>query len=284
MKLNLTAIVLTLNEEKNILRCLNSLINFERIIVLDSGSSDSTIQLARRFGADIYINKPSGTFLFSEQRNWALLNCSICTQWALFIDADERVPTPLSTELDCFLSSPATQKIDACYLAPRYIFLKKWLRFSQHYPNWHPRLVRVSSSRFAGGMWETFQDLSTQPLTSSRVAYIKTPYDHIAFSKGLDDWLVKHLRYSDWDAQVVLDYLHQNPLFDKSALSRKTNLRVLSIRLWFLRPILRFIHKYFFSLGFLDGWEGLLFCSLMSFYELLVVIKIIQKQYDLHHE
>jgi len=76
-----------------------------------------------------------------------------------------------------------------------------------------------------------------------------------------------------------LDYLDSSSDFDSSFISRKSSLRIVAIRFWFLRPFLRFCHKYIYSLGFLDGWQGLLFSLLMSFYELLVVIKILEHKY-----
>ena len=124
-----------------------------------------------------------------------------------------------------------------------------------------------------GGVWESFSTSTGRPLNPERVTSISEPYTHLAFSKGIDDWLVKHLRYADWDASLIIDYLQSksNPL----STLRKTSLRTLSFRLWFLRPLLRFLHKYFFSLGFLDGWQGLLFCLIMSSYELIVVWKVV---------
>ena len=279
MKSTITAIVLTLNEELNILDCLKSISLFDRVIVLDSGSSDSTISLSRELGAEVYIHKPNGTFLFSDQRNWALDNCSINTDWVLFIDADERISKSLYQELRAISNHPSSEHINAFYLAPRYIFFNKWLRFCQHYPNCHPRFLRSSFIRFSGGMWESFASLDNKKPNSADLGYVKIPYEHIAFSKGFDDWFLKHLRYASWDSKVALDYLESSSDFDSSFISRKSSLRIVAIRFWYLLPLLRFCHKYIFSLVFLDGWQGLLFSLLMSFYELLVVIKILEHKY-----
>ena len=116
MKSTITAIVLTLNEELNIIDCLKSISLFDRVIVLDSGSSDLTIPLSREFGAELYIHKPKGTFLFSDQRNWALDNCSINTDWVLFIDADERISKSLYQELRAISNHPSSEHINGFYL------------------------------------------------------------------------------------------------------------------------------------------------------------------------
>ena len=276
MSLSLTAIVLTLNEEINPSDCLQSLSWCPRLVVVDSGSSDSTQEIAHQYGADFYQHIFDGPFLITDQRNWALSQCFVDSEWVLFIDADERVSPALQKEICRLLNSNqdgGSPRFDACYLAPAYIFCKKWLRYSQHYPNWHPRLLRPSQVQLTGGVWESFATLNGRPLNPECITSISEPYTHLAFSKGIDDWLVKHLRYANWDASLITDYLQSksNPL----STLRKTRLRTLSFRLWYLRPLLRFLHKYFFSLGILDGWQGLLFCLIMSFYELIVVWKVV---------
>ena len=276
MSLSLTAIVLTLNEEMNLAGCLHSLSWCPRVVVVDSGSSDSSEQIAYQHGAEFYLHSLDGPFLITDQRNWALSQCSVDSEWVLFIDADERVTPALQKEICGLVNSNhagGSPRFDACYLAPAYIFCKKWLRHSQHYPNWHPRLLRPSQVQLTGGVWESFSTITGRPLNPASVTSISEPYTHLALSKGIDDWLIKHLRYADWDASLIIDYLQSksNPL----STLRKTRLRILSFRLWFLRPLLRFSHKYFLSLGFLDGWQGLLFCLLMSFYELIVLLKVV---------
>jgi len=284
MSLSLTAIVLTLNEEINLAACLQSLSWCPRLVVVDSGSSDSTQQIAHQYGAEFYLHCFEGPFLITDQRNWALSHCSIDSEWVLFIDADERVSHSLKEEICRLLNSDhdgVFPRFDACYLAPAYIFCKKWLRHSQHYPNWHPRLLRPSHVQLTGGVWESFSTPTGRPLNPEYITSIFEPYTHLAFSKGIDDWIVKHLRYADWDASLIIDYLESKP--NQSTTFRKPLLRILSFRFWFLRPLLRFLHKYFFSLGILDGWQGLLFCLLMSFYELIVVWKVVAwKQLSFH--
>ena len=279
MSLSLTAIVLTLNEEINLAGCLQSLSWCPRLVVVDSGSSDSTQQIAHQYGAEFYLHCFDGPFLITDQRNWALSQCSVDSDWVLFLDADERVSSALQKKISSLLNSNHADgfpRFDACYLAPAYIFCKKWLRHSQHYPNWHPRLLRPSQVQLAGGVWESFSPYAGRQLNPDRITSISEPYTHLAFSKGIDDWLIKHLRYADWDASLIIEYFQSKP--NRLTTFRKPRLRILSFRLWFLRPILRFLHKYFFSLGFLDGWQGLLFCLLMSFYELIVVLKVILKK------
>ena len=275
---SLTAIVLTYNEENNIVDCLKSLGFCSRLIVVDSGSSDFTVHFAKKCGADIYIHESDAPFLITNQRNWALLNCEITTPWVLFLDADERVTPLLEKQITKYthISASYNSTICAFYLAPKYLFLNKWLRFSQHYPNWHPRLLRSTGIQFSGGVWESFCDDFQQPLASSQTAVLSEPYEHIAFSKGINDWLIKHLRYADWDARSILSFISNDSSFARLSLRRKPLLRVVSFYFWPFRPFMRFTHKYVLSLGFLDGWQGFIYCLLMFFYEIIVVIKVLE--------
>ena len=146
----------------------------------------------------------------------------------------------------------------------------RWLKHTQGYPNWHPRLVRRGRITFEGGVWESFPSDRT-------IGRITTPYEHYAFSKGMDDWLERHRRYADWEAERIVAYLNTG---DQHALGTKRllRLRVLTSKLWPMRPLLRFLQKYVFQGGFREGWQGLLFALMMAFYDLITVIKVIEKK------
>ena len=262
-KLSIAGVVLTLNEEQNLSRVLRSLSWCNELLVLDSGSTDSTERIARNHGAKFILHKQSGSFKITEQRNVALDRCGLESKWVLFIDADEEVSSLLSHEIQRLISRPSTTT--AYELTPRYWFLGKWLRRTQGFPNWHPRLLQRNYVRFQGGVWESFSD-------GAIVSRIHEPYEHYAFSKGLDDWLERHQRYSSWDAAEIDQYLTNREL----STSRKRQLRILTSYLWPIRPLLRFIQKYLLQFGFLEGWQGLLYCILISFYDLMTVVKIIE--------
>lgn len=162
----------------------------------------------------------------------------------------------------------SSSPINAYELTPRYWFLGKWLRRTQGYPNWHPRLVRRGHASFEGGVWETFSPDST-------VGKLSIPYEHYAFSKGLDDWLERHKRYSTWDAQEIINYLSTGSTLSLTT-RRHRLIRLVMSRLWFLRPPLRFVQKYILQLGLLEGWQGLIFSLMMFFYDLMTVVKVIE--------
>ena len=260
---SIAGVVLTLNEEDTLERSLTSLAWCDELLVLDSGSTDKTESIARQNKASFAVHKQYGTFQISEQRNWALDRCGIRSTWVLFIDADEQVSSELAEAIQRLISAPS--RFNSYELTPRYWFLGKWLKRTQGYPNWHPRLLQRDAVRFQGGVWESFSDTA---LTSK----IHIPYEHYAFSKGIDDWLERHQRYSSWDAIEIDQYLTSKTLSS----SRKRRLRVITSYLWPFRPILRFVHKYLIQLGFLEGWQALLYCLLISFYDLMTIIKLIQ--------
>jgi hypothetical protein len=167
--------------------------------------------------------------------------------------------------LELARSSPGA---DFYELTPRYMFLGRWLKRTLGYPNWHARFLLHGSTRFTGGVWESFSS-AQQP------GRIHEPYDHYAYSKGFSDWLARHDRYSTWDAEKAVEFL-QSGHPDSLGTSRKLGLRRLAARLWPLRPIGRFLHSYVFRLGFLEGWQALLFSLMYSFYEFMTVCKIIE--------
>lgn len=259
----IAGVVLTLNEEKNLPRALESLHWCDEILVLDSGSTDQTQQIAESYHASFHIHIQEPPFLITDQRNWALHHCGLTSDWVLFLDADEEIGSLLSDKIIQEISKNTS--VNSFELTPRYWFLGRWLKKTQGYPNWHPRLLKRTHVLFEGGVWESF---SSQAIVSR----IYVPYEHYAFSKGIDDWVYRHLRYSQWDAYEIQNYLSHNQL----STTRKFRLRKLDSLFWPLKPFTRFAYKYFFSLGCLEGWQSLLYCFLIAFYDLMVVIKIIE--------
>lgn len=262
----IAGVVLTLNEEQDLARALESLAWCDERLVLDSGSVDATVAVARQLGVPVVDHRQPPPFRISEQRNWALEHAGLGSDWVLFLDADEEVGPELAREIRRRLTDPAPP--DGFELTPRYWFLGRWLKRTQGYPNWHPRLVRRGALRFEGGVWECFP-------AGAVVGRIPFPYEHYAFSKGLDDWLERHRRYATWDAQTILAFQMRG---ETAALGtrRFVALRALMARLWPLRPPLRFLQKYVLQGGWLEGWQALLFASLMACYDLMTVVKVIE--------
>jgi glycosyltransferase involved in cell wall biosynthesis len=268
----IAAVVISLNEAINLPRCLQSVGWCEERLLVDSGSRDGSQAIAQRCGARVLEHRQTGRFSFTEQRNWALDHGGLHSDWVLFLDADEEISPAcrLAIEQATAQAQAASDGPVGFELTPRYWFLGRWLRHSQGYPNWHPRLVRRGRLRLTGSMWESFP-------AGSHVGRIAVPYEHYAFSKGIDDWLERHIRYADWEAEHTLAFLDGE---GSRALGtdRHLRLRRLAARLWPLRPLLRFSQKYLLQRGFLEGWQGLVFALLMAGYELITVVKMVERR------
>ena len=265
-KQTIAGVVLTLNEEQNLARSLESLSWCDEILVVDSGSTDCTKDVSYQFGAQFVQHVQPQPFLITEQRNWALHKAGLKSDWVLFLDADEEVSCELAAQIRLCINSP--NSAEAYELTPWYWFLGKWLKRTQGYPNWHPRLIKRGYARFEGGVWERFSSGAT-------ISRIKIPYEHYAFSKGINDWLERHIRYADAEAHDLYRYLahvKNQPYVN----SRKSTARTLMASIWPLRPLIRFSEKYLLRAGFLEGWQALVFSLLMAFYELIIVLKYIE--------
>ena len=261
-----TAVVLTKNEVENLDRCLGSLRWCAEIVVIDSGSTDGTQGKATSLGARV-LEHPMQPFIMADQRNWAIEHAGIRSPWVLFLDADETVPQNLAEEL-LRVCGAETCAFDAFELTPRYLFWGVWLKRTQGYPNWHPRLVRSQGVRYAGGVWDHFAQ-------GTKVGRIHLPYDHFANSKGFSDWLGRHDRYSTWDAARIVEFLGSGKA-ESLGTARKQQLRIWAAKFWPLRPWGRFFQMYFLRLGFLEGRTAFVFCLLYFFYEWMTVVKTVE--------
>jgi len=262
------AVVLTLDEEHDIERCLMSLQWCDDLVVVDSGSADRTTELAEGCGARVLRHRSPGTYLISEQRNWALDHAALWTDWVLFVDADEVVPASLADEIRRHCRSAGGP--DAYQLAPKYLFFGQWMRRSMRFPSWHDRLLRRGAVRFTGGVWEHFAP-------GPRVGRISEPYLHYGNSKGIEQWVQRHLRYAEWEAGQIAEYMERSG-DDPFTGQRRQAMRRLAARCWPLRPLARFFAMYVLQGGMWDGWAALPFCLRYAMYEQFTVEKVIERR------
>ena len=269
----ITAVILTCNEEGNIRECLEHLRWADRLVIVDSGSTDRTIEYAKNFGCDVYSNPWPG---FAAQRNWCLDNAAINTEWVVFVDADEIITQAMREEICNTLSAT---KCNAFYICYKVMLFGNWVMRSSNFPVWHPRIIRFGKVRYmdaATGHGETWT-------VDGDAGYIKEPYIHYSFSKGLAYWFEKHNRNSSAECSSflsgrlsALDALRR--LFGHDSHKRRQAMRTLSYYLP-CRPLLRFLHQLIIKGGILDGPAGWTYCSLYLAYEIMISAKIKEKRH-----
>jgi len=278
MSKTITAIILTKNEERNLSSCIESLRWVDDLIVVDSGSRDATIEMARELRARffVHINEP---FFVAKQRNWALDNTGIHTEWVLFIDADEIVTEPLRKEIIKH-TSEAPEEITGFQLCPKFMFMGRWLKHTTGFPAWHDRLLRFGKVRWKEskwGGWERFE-------TDGRIDKIYEPYLHYGFNKGIDAWIDRH----QWNAQCEAYEFLEGPHEGLGSLlrrmitgDRRAFARIaerITGRFLFISPMMRFLYYYVVRLGFLDGKAGLVYSRMMAMYQFMIYLHFLEKK------
>ena len=260
-----SVLVLTYNEEDNLPRCLDSVAWADDVLVVDSFSTDRTVEIARARGARV-LQRAFDTF--AGQRNFGIDQGELRHDWVLHLDADEVVPDALRDEL---LDVVRTGGKPAYRVASRMMFQGKWLRHAGMYPAYQVRFGRRDCLRFKQVGHGQREDLPPE-----EVGTLEHDLEHYSFSKGLHEWFAKHNRYSSDEAAEALG--QRAGAIDWAALAapdrtrRRRALKALAARMP-MRPSLRFVYMYVLRRGFLDGRAGLSYCRLLSTYEAMTVAK-----------
>ena len=277
-KPSITAIVLTYNEELHIERCITSLLPIvQKIIVVDSFSSDRTCEIARRLGAETICHEFQTQ---AQQFQWALDSLEINTDWILRIDADEYVQNDLVEEIKYKLPTLSDDVI-GIYLKRKVYFYGKWIRRGGVYPLLLLRLWRTGHGKIED-RW--MDEHTVLPPGSQTDTFMGGLVDENV--KGISAWLKKIDNYSTREMVELLNgkyYLFNVndtvESFDDPQAKKK---RVVKNSIYakmplFLRSLAYFIYRYFFLLGFLDGSRGFLFHMLQGFvYRLIVDVKLME--------
>lgn len=263
-----SVLVLTLNEEINLPRCLDSLRWCDDVVVLDSGSTDRTIEIARDFGARI-VERPFDNW--ASHQNWALQSIAFRHPWVYYSDADEVVTPELREELIAIAESETRPHV-AYRIRYKNYFLGKWIRHCGIYPTWVLRFYLPEKVRYERLVNPTAK-------VDGSVGLLDAHFLHYSFNKGLPAWFDKHNKYSTAEAIETVKELSEGVvdwagLVDtKNPARRRTALKQLSFRMP-CRPALRFLYMYVLKLGFLDGVAGFHYCIMLSIYEYMIVLKV----------
>ena len=268
-KTPVSVLITTHNEELNVGYCLVSVLPWAaQVLVLDSGSTDNTLEICRSYGIEPHSHGPyEGA---AKQRNWALDNLPFQYSWILLLDADERVPAELAAEIAEVIDSDGDGKV-AFWLNRKFIFYGKWIRYSGWYPSWNIRLFQHGKARH-----ET-RAVGPHLIVDGEAGYLENDLVHEDF-RDMSFWIQKHNRYSNWEA---LD--HQRRLSGERSAGFLANApfhtrikRYFKDTLWPHFPgraFIIFIYLYFIRLGFLDGMLGFRFCVMHAIFEHFNVMK-----------
>jgi glycosyltransferase involved in cell wall biosynthesis len=228
----LSVCIITHNEEGNIARTLESVKGIaDEIIVVDSGSTDATVELARKLGAKVFVEEWKG---FAAQKNSAIAKASC--DWTLSLDADEEVSAELAASIAALLARGATAaECDGYSMARRNLYLGRWIKRSGYYPDRKLRLVKRGAAA-----WEPLA-VHEKMKPVGRIGLVQGDLIHHAYPT-LESFIEHANRYSTLGGQMV-------------ASERRAGFSLFNI---VVRPAVAFFYRYFIRLGFLDGREGLL--------------------------
>ena len=233
-QVRLAAVILTRNVARHIIPCIKTLRFADRIVVSDSYSTDGTVHMAQSAGAEV-MQRPFDNF--AGQRNAAL--DAVHAEWIFFVDADERIPQPLATEVLKVLD-----REEAGWWVPRHNFIAgKRVRHGGFYPDYQLRLLRRAAARY-----DPARPVHEVVLLEGSSGYLQQPMLHYNY----DDWgqfHVKQRRYAALESAI---------------------LRERGVKPWphkFIRqPLREFQRRYVKLQGWRDGWIGLKLATLLGFY------------------
>lgn len=221
--------IITLNEEKNIRHAIQSVTWADEVIVVDSGSTDRTCEIAKELGAKVFSNPWPG---YGQQKNFAQKKAS--NDWILNIDADEVVPAELAQEIQQSLEKTRTEWADVrgFYFPRKTYYLGRWIQHGGWYPNY---LTRLSHRLYSG--W-TEPNVHEELKVTGQVQGLTHPLHHFAFS-SIQDQILTNLTFSRLGSQDL----------------KRTGQRA-SIKKLIFKPIGKFLETYILKRGFLDGLAG----------------------------
>ena len=273
--IDMTVIILTKNEEANIERCINSVKGWvKRIVVVDSGSTDKTIELAKQLGAEIFRHEPFVDY--AKQFNWAIDNTNINTTWAFRFDADERVTPKLKAEIIEQCKLHHDDDVTGFMMRYKIFFLGKFLKHGGAYP-----FLKITIFRYGKGRFEDRAMGEHMLLSEGRCIDLKEDCEHYDF-KSLNAFIDKHNWYA---TREVDDYFavrsgRENATLDGRPEKAKKLRDGVYYRLpKYFRAKLYYWYKFYFKLGFLDGEAGRVWAFLQAyFYRFVVDAKIYEQE------
>ena len=267
LRLPVTVVIPVKNEERNLARCLDRLKRFDKIVVVDSGSTDRTRKISQEHGCEFVPFRWDGHF--PKKRNWFLINHPPKTPWVFFLDADEYLTDEFVDELARALAM--TTHVGFRVMYSNY-FLGKKLKYGV--PQIKLPIFRVGSGlyeRIEEDEWSVLDmEVHEHPVLEGTVGQLNTLVDHQDF-KGLDAYIARHNEYASWEARRYLK-LRETPEATAhfTAIQRR---KYDSLTSWWLAPSY-FLYSWLWKRGILDGWAGFVFAKMKASYFMQIRRKI----------
>jgi len=275
VKLPVSVIVATRNEAKNLPRCLDSLRDVGEVYVIDSGSTDATPEIARSSGAKVIQFHYQGGW--PKKRQWAMKNLPLAFDWIFLVDADEALTPELSEEIRRAIQN---SDVNGYYISLRMYFLGRLL----HHGGagfWKLSLFRRGKGGYECRLKDQDSSMADMEIhehviVEGATSKLKNSLEHHNVD-SLSRYIRKHDEYSNWEAKVWVEGGARElaPAFFGTQAQRRRWLKTKFLRLpgaslWF------FLFKYVFSLGFLDGIPGLIYCGFQAVQVFHVKAKIFE--------
>ena len=271
--LDLTIAIPVRNEEQNLAGCLEAIGTdlARRIVIIDSGSTDQTVEIARRMGADVVDFAWDGRF--PKKRNWFLQNHTPTTKWVFFLDADEYLTADFKVELRAALQDENANKV-GYWLSYTIYFLGEQLKGG--YPLRKLALFRVGAGEYERIDEEQWSKLDMEvhehPVLQGEIGVIQSKIDHQDF-RGVSHYVLKHNEYAAWEAARFLKAAHTDTATNWTW---KQRLKYRLMQSVWIGPAY-FCGSFLLLGGFRDGARGLAFAILKMSYFTQVYCKIREK-------
>jgi len=277
MKIPVSVIILTYNEELNLENCLKSIFDWaDEIFIVDSHSTDETLEIAKKYGCKIIKHAFENQ---AKQFNWALDNLKIKSDWILRLDADEKMTDTLWWEISAILPKVPTD-MNGFYMNRRVYFMGRWIKHAGVYPLWLLRLFKYGKAK--SELKEIDEHIV---LLEGKTGKLKNDFIHDD-KKSLSDWIQKHDDYSTREIETILNLKSEIAALGGQPERKRWLKEKFYYRLpLFFRAFIYFHFRYFFQLGFLDGKEGMIYHFLRIYwYRFLLDAKIYEHMKCVHPE
>jgi len=243
LKIPVSIAIITKNEERNIEEALESVKDFEEIVIVDAFSEDKTLDICRKYTDKIFQYEWQG---FAKQKQLAIDKTTL--SWVFVLDADERVTEPLKKEI----MKKIKEDKDGYFIPRKNFFLGRWIKHSGWWPDYTLRLFKKEKGKVE------LREVHEKIIVDGKIGYMKEPFLHYTY-QNIEEFIKKMNNYASLSAQEIVK---RNPsrykIFYKIIFS----------------PCFTFLKMYIFRLGLLDGIRGLILAMLYSFYGFLKYAKV----------